>query len=81
MDSTKLGVETTCPLGVRYCVINSKNDGTRFERGCDSTLYDADNLDDADLGLGGCTSTGCRCKGDNCNTGFHGMFTAISIMT
>ena len=81
MDSTKLGVETICPLGVRYCVINSNDEHTSFQRGCDNTLYDADNKDDADEGLGGCTSTGCRCKMDKCNTGFHGVFAIISIIT
>jgi len=68
-----LGVETTCPLGVRYCVINSNDVHTSFTRGCDNKLYDANNLDDADLGLGGCTSTGCRCKTNNCNSGFQGV--------
>jgi len=68
-----LGVETTCPLGVRYCVINSNDVHTSFTRGCDNKLYDANNLDDADLGLGDCTSTGCRCKTNNCNSGFQGV--------
>jgi len=71
--ATKLGVETTCPLGVRYCAINSNAAHTTFERGCDSTLYDAENKDDADLGLGLCDSNGCTCKTNKCNTGFQGV--------
>lgn len=73
MDATKLGVETTCPLGVRYCVIIAQNSHTKFTRGCDSILYDANNLDDADLGLGLCSANTCSCKTDKCNTGFQGV--------
>jgi len=73
MDSTKLGVETICPLGVRYCTISASNSHTRFERGCDDTLYDADNKDDADGGLGSCTANSCTCKTDKCNSGFQGV--------
>ena len=81
IDSTKLGVETSCPLGVRYCVIDSSNSHTRFQRGCDNTLYDADNKDDADVGLGLCSADSCSCKNDRCNSGFQGMFKTMFCMT
>ena len=80
IDSTNWQV-TTCPLGVRYCVITASNSHTRFERGCDNTLYDADNKDDADYGLGNCTNADyCTCKTDRCNSGFQGMFETMLLL-
>ena len=61
-------------MGVRYCVITASNSHTRFERGCHNILYDADNKDDADDGLGKCTDAdSCTCKTDRCNSGFQGI--------
>jgi len=71
-DWTNLGVEITCPKGVRYC--NIKTEGAEsFYRGCDSELYDDIDDNDGYMGLGKCESSSCSCGQNKCNTGFHGV--------
>ena len=78
-DQDNFGLEVTCPIGVKRCLVTSNQWNDRFYRSCEWKLY-PENMDSIGDEQGYCltmdddpnVSQICTCSTDKCNTGFHG---------
>ena len=77
-DQDNFGIEVTCPIGVKRCVVTGNQWNDRFYRSCEWELH-AENSDSFGDEQGYCLTMDdphishmCTCSTDKCNTGFHG---------
>ena len=77
LEMDELGVEITCPIGVKHCMVMAESGHTDIERSCNWRLPShIDIIEELGDYESGCMGSGnyetCYCPWDKCNTGFHG---------